>query len=243
MTEQATTTEATTTTDTDEAPVATAIEQALVAGRKPKNKLGNCECAGWEIGTTTDRGEGEEPEVTITTTGCDKQTKRVFAQGHDAKLKSLFIRAGVEGLEVRYGRHAGVLTTTDAETAADRYGFGHQVRKAIIARLDKLVRGKKAIPAAAPSRAEIVDRMVEQVKGSEEGDEIDAPAIPEAPAEQDAWTEEEKAEQPAPATELVKGKVGRWEYEGTVAADGAFIYTSGNGEQKVADAGKWSPVA
>jgi hypothetical protein len=244
---------------------ATAIEQALAAGRKPKNKLGNCECASWEIGQTTDRGEGEEPDVTIIVTGCDKVTKRMFAQGHDAKLKSLFIRAGVEGLEVRYGRAAGVLVTTDYEGAAKMFGFERQVIEGVRNRLDKLARSKQAIPPA-PRTA-----PVEVVEGSQEGDEniargwrgaaeaaardgVDAPVIPQAPADQDGWTEEAMAEvvgtdeDPgdeviASGVETVKGKVGRWEYEGTVAADGSFHYNGANGEPKVADAGKWSPVA
>lgn len=239
MTEQATTTEQTTTTPAEQRPEPFA--------RKPKNKLGNCECAQWEIGLTIDGAEGadEEPEVTIITTGCDKQTKRDFAQGHDAKLKSLFIRAGVEGMEVRWGRQTGVLVTTDAEAAAERFGFGQQVKAGILSRLDKLARGRKKIaPAPRAVAAEVVE-------GSEEGD---LPTIPKAPAEQDTWTDEaakavdELLADPELAEMVgdeikVQGKIGRWTYEGTVGEDGAFTYTGGSGETKVAEAGKWSPVA
>lgn len=236
MSEQTTTTEATEV----EAPVATAIEQALAAGRKPKNKLGNCECAGWEIGTTTDGEDGEEPDVTIITTGCDKVTKRMFAQGHDAKLKSLFIRAGVEGLEVRYGRHAGVLVTTDYEGAARRFGFERQVIEGVRNRLDKLAKARKPIPAAPRTVG------AEVVEGSQEGDEpIDAPAIPQAPADQDDWTEPGD-EVIASGVETIKGKVGRWEYDGTEAADGSFHYRAGNdpeGEARIAEKGKWTRIA
>lgn len=232
-------------TTTPEAPVATALEQALAAGRKPKNQLGSCECAAWEIGLTTDRGDGEEPDVTIETTGCNKQTKRMFAQGHDAKLKSLFIKAGVEGWEVRFGRAAGVLVTTDAEGAAKRFGFERQVLDGIRNRLDKLAR-KGARIAPAPR---VADDEGDPLAEPEAGLEIarGALAIPQAPAEQDDWTEAEQAETDEllagatgadePAT--IQGKIGRWVYEGTENEDGSFTYKSANGETKTAPAGKW----
>lgn len=240
-----TTTEQTTAPATEATP---AEQRPEPFARKAKNRLGRCECSQWEIGEEILLDGGNEDagsDITIITTGCDKTTKRDFAQGHDAKLKSLFIRAGVEGLDVRWGRETGVLVTTDHEAAADRFGFGHQVRKAVLARLDKLAKGgKKIAPAPRTVQAEVAE-------GSEEGDAIVGHGpighgeitIPEAPAEQDAWTEDE-APAEAPAEEgTVQGKVGRWTYTGRVAADGAFIYTGGNGEQKVADAGKWSPIA
>lgn len=91
----------------------------------------DCECSLWEIGCDVDVPEGAEPDVTIETTGCTATTNRVFAPGHDAKLKALLIRAGVEGLDVRYGRVTGVVHTTDWAATAARFGFEEMVRKGV----------------------------------------------------------------------------------------------------------------
>lgn len=88
-----------------------------MANRTKPGKLGPCRCSIFEVGTTTDGPEGTEPEVTIETTGCDRQTPRLFAQGHDAKLVSFLVRAEMAGKEVRYGRAEGVVVTSDAVTA------------------------------------------------------------------------------------------------------------------------------
>lgn len=256
-TKESTLTEAESTTD---APVEATTPGTIPPARK-RGPLDACECQNWEIGETVDGEDGDEPEVTIFTTGCDKQTKRLFAQGHDAKLKSLLIKAGVEGLEVRWGRRTGVLVTTDYEGAARRFGFETQVIDGVRNRLDKLARSKKAIPAAPKTVG------AEVVEGSEEGDTPrvrDESAadyqrelagnlglIPEAPADQDGWSSDEQAgelldeatdEVITSGVETVKAKIGRWEYEGVVAADGSFHYKSANGEDKVADAGKWTPA-
>lgn len=241
MSEQATTPEGTTTATGEGQALAKAIEDF----QKPKNKLGRCECAYWEIGPVLDAEDPNVDQVEIHTTGCDRQTKRMFAQGHDAKLKSLLIKAGVEGWEVRFGRLHGVIMSMDAETAAARFGFGAQVESGIRNRLDKLARSRKAIPAAPRAVG------AEVVEGSQEGDaaeaeEIDVPAIPQAPAEQDDWADTEPGDEAvSTGIETVKGKVGRWIYDGVVAADGSFHYRAGNdpeGEARVADAGKWTPA-
>jgi hypothetical protein len=81
-----------------------------------------CECSLWYY----TRNDEVHAEIR---TGCrrDVSGDRNFAQGHDAKLKSLFIEAGVLG--VRMGRSAGegMTTWTSVEHAAQRFGFGHQV--------------------------------------------------------------------------------------------------------------------
>jgi len=183
------------------------ITKTAAARNGRKGKLGPCECSKWEVGIDFTEADGS-PNMTIDTTGCTKQTNRQFAQGHDAKLKSLFIRAGVEGLDVRTGRGEGMLRTMDWEKAADMFGFGHQVRAAVLARLDKLARKGRPIPPAPKTRDE---------------DERPAPA-PE----------------PTPRPQRVRGKVGRWEYEGAELPNGDFAYTNGKGENTVAAAGKWT---
>ncbi|SIR13138.1 hypothetical protein [Micromonospora avicenniae] len=90
-------------------------------------------------------------ETVTETTGCTKVVPRRFAQGHDAKLKSLLIRAGVAGYRVRW--------TEDDQTregdplAASRlFGFGHQVESGIRGRLDKLARRAEKKAAKAQPR-------------------------------------------------------------------------------------------
>lgn len=114
-------------------------------------KLGRCECQYWEVGVELD--PLVELENDIITTGCESETPRTFAPGHDAKLKSLLIRAGVNGWEARHGRITGVLVTTDPGQAADRYGFGAQVRAGIARRLRDAERKAKLAAGREASRA------------------------------------------------------------------------------------------
>lgn len=67
-------------------------------------------------------------------TNCAARTADTFSRGHDAKLKSLLIAAGVLDLDVHIG---GDLAAYPALSVAVRYGFGHMVR-------DGIIRGKAA---------------------------------------------------------------------------------------------------
>lgn len=80
-------------------------------------------------------------------TGCTATTTRDFAPGHDAKLKSLLIRAGVQGHSVRYNQ-GGVAYISSAEDAAAKLPFGYMI-------LDGIKRGqeKAAAKADKPKRA------------------------------------------------------------------------------------------
>lgn len=56
--------------------------------------------------------------------------KRVFRQGHDARLKGILIRAGATGRNIR--NVVGSVTTDETpNTVAKRYGFADQVRDGI----------------------------------------------------------------------------------------------------------------
>lgn len=63
-------------------------------------------------------------------TGCTKTTTREFAPGHDAKLKSLALRAGAAGQQVTR-MDDGIAVTTDAVKAVEGYGFAHMVASGI----------------------------------------------------------------------------------------------------------------
>lgn len=64
----------------------------------------------------------------VETIECRKTTRGTFAPGHDAKLKGLLIRAGRAGHRVR---EVGDDRKQWPMTVARRYGFGHQVRRAL----------------------------------------------------------------------------------------------------------------
>ncbi|MEU2070418.1 hypothetical protein [Streptomyces anulatus] len=64
------------------------------------------------------------------TTGCAAETKRLFAPGHDAKLKSFLIRMGAEGTEV-IRTVDGLASSADASTHAAKFAFGHMVAAGI----------------------------------------------------------------------------------------------------------------
>jgi len=83
-----------------------------------------CSCAGVEV---VDPTTGE----VVATTGCERTTSRMFAPGHDAKLKSLLIRAGARGFRVRL---VGSTQLRMPTTLAARYGFAEQVERGIRAR-------------------------------------------------------------------------------------------------------------
>ena len=78
-----------------------------------------CECGLWRY------REGQS-EVS---TGCDRQVSgsRRFAQGHNAVLKGLLIRAGIAGADVT--RADG--RTFGPTSGAEQYGFGYQVSAGI----------------------------------------------------------------------------------------------------------------
>lgn len=63
-------------------------------------------------------------------TDCTGTTKKRFAPGHDAKLKSLLISAGVHGRRIRE-RNGKSDKLHRPITVANRFGFGEQVKRAI----------------------------------------------------------------------------------------------------------------
>lgn len=89
------------------------------------------------------------------TTGCTAQTPRNFAPGHDAKLKSLLIKAAIAGVDVTRSNGDGVTELSPLHAAED-FGFRAQVEKGVDtqARKDAVKSAKKAErQAAADKRA------------------------------------------------------------------------------------------
>ncbi|SFL04978.1 hypothetical protein [Streptomyces pini] len=71
------------------------------------------------------------------TTGCTATTARLFAPGHDAKLKSFLIRAGAEGHQVTRTDASGHRTITSAADAAKGFKFAYMITSGIKRAQDK----------------------------------------------------------------------------------------------------------
>jgi hypothetical protein len=158
-------------------------------------------------------------------TGCKATTKRDFAQGHDAKLKSRLIKWGSRGVEV-LDRRTG--EATSAQQVANRYGFAYQVATGIA-----LAQAKQEKRAAAADRK----HARRAAKAQAPKVDLTKPATPELsvyereangeyamPAHQD---ETETPVGPIP----FKAKVGRWTYEGTLDGN-TFTYKNKLGQTK-----------
>jgi hypothetical protein len=103
-----------------------------------------CECSRYEL------EDGR-------TTGCTAETKRLFAPGHDAKLKSFLIRAGAAGEMVTRVAEDGHRTSGQADSLAAKFTFGYMVKAGVTRARDKAAekaartaqrKAKKAAPKA-----------------------------------------------------------------------------------------------
>ncbi|MET7828501.1 hypothetical protein ABZT23_27955 [Streptomyces sp. NPDC005386] len=111
-----------------------------------------CECSRYSVLVNV-RENGTDGDLVWDaelTTGCTATTKRTFAPGHDAKLKSALIKWGAEGHEVTRDDD-GVNTVADASTHAAKFPFGHMVA-AGIARAEAKAAEKAERAAARAAR-------------------------------------------------------------------------------------------
>lgn len=72
--------------------------------------------------------------VTGESIGCEEETTRTFAPGHDAKLKSFLVQCYVQGHKVR---KLGQRREVDGLTASREFGFSTQVAGAIQRQTEK----------------------------------------------------------------------------------------------------------
>lgn len=82
----------------------------------------DCECGRFTV---------LNPDGTRTPVPCGQTTKRLFAPGHDARLKGFLIRAQVAGAKVERLGAVGATEVKDALNWADYFGFGYQVRAGV----------------------------------------------------------------------------------------------------------------
>ena len=184
-----------------------------------------CMCSKYQV-VLREYEVGGQPEVETEGTGCTSTTGNEFSPGHDAKLKSLLIRAGVAGHAVRYGS-----LTTSADKAAQGFGFAHMVLAGIEKGKAKAA-AKADRNAAKAERRAAAPRKGKAAPAAASGERVVAVAAPaEAPAEAPA----------APAAETVRVKVGRWEYD-AVIVDGDAHYTNAKQLPAVAVKGTYKLV-
>jgi len=196
-------------------------------------ELKPCLCQFIEIETWTgDVPDGGDPNdyVEYIGTGCKgRLTSRTFAPGHDAKLKSLLIRAGAMGAGVRQ-QLGGLATVGGAQKVADQFGFGHQVAHGIERAL--VAADAKANDKAAKEQAKAEAKAAKKA----EADAAKAASLEAA--------KPKKAAKAEPGPVKVRIKVGpRWQYDAVVdTKTGIATYTTAKGEVKTATEDKWSLV-
>jgi len=191
-----------------------------------------CACHAYEIESWI----GEVPEdgdpndyVQYEGTGCTQYTERIFAPGHDAKLKSLLIKAGAAGLEVVL-HDGGVNSHASAEHFAKGLGFEHQVLAGIkralakeMARAEKKsAKAQKAM--AAQTSKEIAKRAAADAKIKKAQAAAKQSRAPRTQQQQVA----EKALETPPYTI----KVGRWTYQAVIDQKGNATYQTSGGQTK-----------
>lgn len=158
---------------------------------------------------------------------CKRTTKRTFAPGHDAQLKSRLLRAEVAGSSVAWASDPN--TPVSVYEVAGQHGFGHQVRDGVV-RARRLQQEKDDRKAArdAVREANRATREAAKADAAAKRDEAKAARVAKQAA--------------AKAPKLVAAKVGRWEVQGTVGRDGALSYTTKKGQEKVAKKGSYQLV-
>jgi hypothetical protein len=199
----------------------------------------DCLCGAYEIVVEEFENENGEPDYTAEDTGCSARTTRDFAPGHDAKLKSLLISAGVRGLDVRHNA-GGVAHMGSAEVMASGFAFSYMVAKGIETgrakaevRMNRAAAKKTAAPKAKTTKQASQERADALTKKmAEKIAQAAAPAAPvqEAPA---------VAPQAAGTTRI---KLGRWEYDAVIAANGDAAYTNKQSMAMVAVKGTYKVI-
>ncbi|MER7509979.1 hypothetical protein ABTX82_16760 [Streptomyces lavendulae] len=134
---------------------------ANTTAKKAAAEQTRCECSRYSVLVNLRDDNGDLAWDEELTTGCTATTARVFAPGHDAKLKSALIRWGVEGHDVTRDGD-GVNTTADAETHAVKFIFANMVAAGIKRAKDKAAaKAERAAARAAKKVAAKVEPAIE----------------------------------------------------------------------------------
>jgi hypothetical protein len=200
-----------------------------------------CECGYFEIGLANLSGWERVP--------CNGgTTKRTFAPGHDARLKGYLIKAAVRGVSVRR-TDANGSRSESAFYWANSFGFGHLVAAGVKIALDKAAAKKPRVAnltkvvVVAPSKPVVhsdptpVEEALGRIADVARAERM---AYEEAPirngiADCPSIAKLVKPTGPAkPERKIVRAKVGRHHYDGTIADNGHFVYEDRKGNLKTA---------
>lgn len=213
-------------TSTATAPPANKSE----TGDKAPSTLRNCKCATVKDGKTFARGT------------CTAQTKKSFAQGHDARMSARVATAIATGevtmeaglAEVRNAGGGEQLVSKTQWSATLRAKKGNQPPKAAktCRACDKPV-AKKGDAKKAGLCEECNESALDENARSDAGEDI-------SQAEQDEANAKVVADQNL--GEIVKIKIGRWTYPAVVDAKGDATYTNKRDEELTAVAGSFTLV-
>lgn len=189
-----------------------------------------CECSKYDALVNKQLTEAnlETGDYDIFETGCTATTRKLFAPGHDAKLKSFLIKYSGPEFDIRRNE-GGVASSNDAEAHGDRYEFGYMVRAGIDkarAKAEAKARRKAAKAAKAAERKQA--KPLADVVAEEEAKHAEAEAAKRPEPE---WDDE-----PAKSVDLtdepeIQAKVGRWTYKG-IEKDGVFYYLAKDGHTR-----------
>lgn len=152
---------------------------------------------------------------------CADETARKFAPGHDARLKGLLIRLHVAGEE--YPRLIGgsVVTTTPMAVAKE-YGWGHYLTDAKDRHAAKVKAKQERVAARVAAHVEKAKAKGESKPSTKSLESL----LPQTKAAKKGF-------------HPVRVKIGRWEYDATVEAEGVnsltVSYLDKKGNRKVED--------
>lgn len=197
------------------------MTETAASDTKTANPYRPCACSRFEAVVPTEDGSDYSYQAD---TGCAESTARVFAPGHDAKLKGFLIREGAFGHSIRES-DGGMATERTAIDTATMFGFGTQVAAGIdrAARLAEEKAHRQAERAVARGQARA--------------------ARESAKTAQQAKVDKTKAdEKTAEGPFVVTIKMGRWTYPAVIESNGDAIYTNRKGDKHPVAKGNFSIV-
>lgn len=196
-------------TQTVETPAAEVEAKPAKSPKQPKP----CACSQYEV--RTDEG--------VTSTGCTAQTVRSFVPGHDAKLKSMLIKAAIAGQDVtRLATSEYPESTLTARQAAEDFNFAGHIDKGVETHEKReAVRQEKADARAAKKAeadAKKADAQAEAAAAREAKKEEAAARREAKKAERDAAAAQRKAEREAKKAEADAEKARKAQEKADAAA-------------------------
>lgn len=150
-------------------PTPAAAPRPRAATNRPVGEKAACACGRFAVADGTE-------------TGCTATTWRIFAPGHDAKLKGLLQRAGAADQLVA---DAATGKTQTAQATAELFGFGDLVAEGI-AKLRNKAAAKKAPKAKAAKVASLAEAAAKSDAEEAARKEAEAEANRQRLAEADA---------------------------------------------------------